>query len=159
MHMLSVGLDVDSVRSFISKQCLVNALSEDQRDTLIVCVKRYFYLHCKGSLPIMMNSVEESEKERSKIVDINIPSPVPKKGNVILENPILEKKEKLLKKKAAFQKQEQMLDTLIGLCDELRAPVWEERSVQITEQLIIQEFDNVRRMLDLKQKELLLNLR
>lgn len=36
--MLSVGLDVDSVRSFISKQCLVNALSEDQRDTLIVFI-------------------------------------------------------------------------------------------------------------------------
>ena len=42
MHMLGVGLDVDSVRAFISKQCLVNALPSEQRDSLIVCFLHFF---------------------------------------------------------------------------------------------------------------------
>lgn len=106
----------------------------------------------------MMHAVEESEKERSKI-DMTITSPMPNKKSDLVENPIQEKKDQLIKKKQAFEKQIQTLDTLIHLCDELKDPSWEERNIQITEQMINQGFDELRKMLDLKQKELLLNLK
>jgi hypothetical protein len=40
--MLAVGLTMDTVRAFISKQCIVNALPSEQRDDLIVSKRLNF---------------------------------------------------------------------------------------------------------------------
>jgi len=139
MLMLSFGVPVEDVRAFLTKQCIVNGLSDDQRNALLV------NLNSLASSVIYQDLVSNAAKQGLKAAQ---PTP---------SEMLKQEHENLKKKRHQLEKKIEAINTQLSLRAQMKD--WLATKSQIEEQKINQQFNELRELLDKKQEEILQDMR
>jgi len=136
MHMLSLDLSIEEVRAFVSKQCHVNDLNDEQRDALL------------GNLYALSTHLEEQDVDRER------------KLNKQQEGETQEKSfkgefDKAKKKQQALQSKAFDLSNFIRMWDNMKVQV--DSNSAYEESLIKRQFGELRHLINQKEKEVLEN--